>query len=94
MTVATLALTVKRSNHSARSHLPFANFSTSLRVSQDKVLNAHARETSAALLIVFLFSVFITPNCFICRPSDCTVSENAGIEPQTVATFDIDSLTL
>ncbi len=24
--------------------------------------------------------------CFICRPSDSTVSEDAGIEPRTVAT--------
>jgi hypothetical protein len=26
-------------------------------------------------------------HCFICRPSDSTVSENAGIEPRTVATI-------
>ncbi len=26
-------------------------------------------------------------HCFICRPSDFTVSENAGIEPRTVATI-------
>ena len=25
-------------------------------------------------------------HCFICRPSDSTVSEDAGIEPRTVAT--------
>jgi hypothetical protein len=25
-------------------------------------------------------------HCFICRPSDSTVSEDAGIEPMTVAT--------
>jgi hypothetical protein len=27
--------------------------------------------------------------CFICRPSDFTVSEDAGIEPRTVATSKI-----
>jgi hypothetical protein len=25
-------------------------------------------------------------HCFICRPSDSTVSEDAGLEPRTVAT--------
>jgi hypothetical protein len=39
------------------------------------------------LQIIFLklFSLFNT--CFICRPSDSTVSEDAGIEPRTVATW-------
>jgi hypothetical protein len=55
MIVATLALTVRRSNHLARSHLPFANFSTSLSVSQDNVLNAHARGTPAAHYLFFLY---------------------------------------
>ncbi len=27
--------------------------------------------------------------CFICRPSDSTMSEDAGIEPITVATFSL-----
>jgi hypothetical protein len=26
-------------------------------------------------------------HCFLCRPSDSTVSEDAGIEPRTVATM-------
>ncbi len=34
----------------------------------------------------FLFCYFIQ-HCFICRPSDSTVSEDAGIEPRTVATY-------
>ncbi len=54
-TVATLASTVRGSNHLARSHLPFENFSTSLRVSQDNVLNAHARGTLAAHYLFFLY---------------------------------------
>jgi hypothetical protein len=29
----------------------------------------------------------VIQHCFICRPSDSTVSENAGIEPWTVATM-------
>ncbi len=29
---------------------------------------------------------YCAQNCFICRPSDSTVSEDAGIEPGTVAT--------
>jgi hypothetical protein len=39
--------------------------------------------------IVFLnmfFSVYCIQHCFICRPSDSNVSEDAGIEPRTVAT--------
>ncbi len=38
-----------------------------------------------------LFSVFcfmyVIQYCFICQPSDSTVSEDAGIEPSTVATL-------
>ncbi len=33
----------------------------------------------------WIFLCFIQ-HCFICRPSDSTVSEDAGIEPWTVAT--------
>ncbi len=32
------------------------------------------------------FFVYCIQHCFICRPSDSTVSEDAGIEPRTVAT--------
>jgi hypothetical protein len=38
------------------------------------------------LLELFLFFYFIQ-HCFICRPSDFTVSEDASIEPRTVATL-------
>ncbi len=31
--------------------------------------------------------MYLIQHCFICRPSDSTVSEDAGIEPRTVATF-------
>ncbi len=31
------------------------------------------------------FFLCIIQHCFICRPSDSTVSEDAGIEPRTVA---------
>jgi hypothetical protein len=30
--------------------------------------------------------MYFVQHCFICRPSDSTVSEDAGIEPRTVAT--------
>jgi hypothetical protein len=34
------------------------------------------------------FSFYVRySNCFICRPSGSTVSEDAGIEPKTVATL-------
>jgi hypothetical protein len=38
------------------------------------------------------FFMYDIQHCFICRPSDSTVSENAGIEPRTVATTS-DALT-
>ncbi len=41
------------------------------------------------------FSMYCIQHCFICRPSDTTVSEDAGIEPRTVATaaLAVDALT-
>ncbi len=36
---------------------------------------------------------YLTQHCFICRPSDSTVPEDAGIEPRTVATLAL-ALTL
>jgi hypothetical protein len=33
------------------------------------------------------FFKYVIQHCFICRPSDSTVSEDAGIEPRTVATL-------
>ena len=35
------------------------------------------------------FSMYCIQHCFICRPSDSAVSEDAGIEPRTVATSDL-----
>jgi len=35
----------------------------------------------------FLFCMYVIQHCFIRRPSDSTVSEDAGIEPRTVATL-------
>jgi hypothetical protein len=35
---------------------------------------------------MFLFCQCFIQHCFIYRPSDSTVSEDAGIEPRTVAT--------
>jgi hypothetical protein len=34
--------------------------------------------------------MYVIQHCFICRPSDSTVSEDAGIEPRTVATSGTD----
>ncbi len=36
--------------------------------------------------IFLIFLMHCIQRCFICRPSDSTVSEDAGIEPWTVAT--------
>jgi hypothetical protein len=35
---------------------------------------------------IFSFFKYDIQHCFICRPSDSTASEDAGIEPRTVAT--------
>jgi hypothetical protein len=37
------------------------------------------------LFLLFIIYFYIQ-HCFICRPSDSNVSEDAGIEPRTVAT--------
>jgi hypothetical protein len=38
------------------------------------------------IIIIYSFFLYCIQHCIICRPSDCTVSEDAGIEPRTVAT--------
>jgi hypothetical protein len=45
----------------------------------------YGRNIKGDFLDFFLFK-YDTPHCFICRPSDSTVSEDAGIEPRTVET--------
>jgi hypothetical protein len=34
----------------------------------------------------YFFSMYCIQHCFVCRPPDFTVSEDAGIEPRTIAT--------
>ncbi len=34
-----------------------------------------------------LFFIYVIQHCFICRPSDSTVSEDAGIEPDALTTW-------
>ncbi len=36
---------------------------------------------------IFFFFMYVIQHCFICRPSESTVSEDAGIKPRTVATL-------
>jgi hypothetical protein len=38
-------------------------------------------------ILLDFFSMYCIQHCFICRPSDCTVPEDAGIEPRTVVTL-------
>ncbi len=38
------------------------------------------------------FFMYFIQDCFISRPSDSTVSEDAGIEPRTVATSAIQGI--
>jgi hypothetical protein len=39
------------------------------------------------IVLDFSFFLYVIQHCFICRPSAFTVSEDAGIEPRTVATL-------
>ncbi len=41
----------------------------------------------------FLF-MYVIQHCFICRPADSTLSEDAGIEPRTVTTLALTIATL
>ncbi len=43
---------------------------------------------------IYLFSMYYIQHCFICRPSDSTVSEDAGMDPRTVPTLASDALTM
>ncbi len=48
-----------------------------------------ARETFFSFkreIVVFSFYVRVIQHCFICRPSDFTLSEDARIEPRNVVT--------
>jgi hypothetical protein len=45
------------------------------------------REKNILLIFVFFFFLCTLFNTFICRPSDSTVSEDAGIEHRAVATL-------
>jgi hypothetical protein len=44
--------------------------------------------------IYFLFLMYFIQHFFICSPSDSSVSEDARIEPSTVATLGIGSQLL
>ncbi len=59
------------------------------------LIGTFASQPSNEIFIIFLQGDFywifyvcryFIQHCFICRPSDSTLSENAGIEPRTVAT--------
>jgi hypothetical protein len=39
------------------------------------------------IFILFFIFMYVIQHCFICRPSDLTVSEDAGIEPRAVPTL-------
>ncbi len=60
------------------------------------ILHAVKRSPGAFLNIFvrgnFCFCKYLIQHCFVCRPSDSTVSEDAGIEPRTVATWALTTL--
>ncbi len=48
---------------------------------------AHAFLVQSFFRGIFFLLMYVIQHCFIFRPSDSTVSEDAGIEPRTVATL-------
>jgi hypothetical protein len=50
-----------------------------------KMWRSEAKSNRGIFWILFCF-MYCIQHCFICRPSDSTVSEDAGIESRTVAT--------
>jgi hypothetical protein len=45
----------------------------------------HYNQTQRGIFLDIFFFVYDIEHCFICRPSDSIVSEDARIEPRTVA---------
>ncbi len=51
-----------------------------------RLLSAGLSQTWIFSDLGFFFVMYVIQHCFIYRPSDSTVPEDAGIEPMTVAT--------
>jgi hypothetical protein len=68
-----------------RAENMFSLFSPPPTIGQTKSANQKSRKylLKGDILDFFMYDI---QHCFICRPSDSTVSEDAGIEPRTVAT--------
>jgi hypothetical protein len=47
--------------------------------------NTFHRLYEGGFCLDFFLFMYVIQHCFICRPADSTVSEDAGIEPRTVA---------
>ncbi len=45
-----------------------------------------AQKINRGMFLIFFSSMYCIQYCFICRPSDSTVSENDGIEPKPIET--------
>jgi hypothetical protein len=51
------------------------------------ILIQYFKEIERGDFIGFFIFMYVIQHCFICRPSDTSVSEDAGIEPRTVPTL-------
>jgi hypothetical protein len=51
-------------------------------ISEDRLENQQIFKIKGHFFCFFMYDI---QHCFICQPSDSTVSEDAGIEPMTVA---------
>jgi hypothetical protein len=59
-----------------------------IRIRAHNTANLHEeKNTYRGIFLVFFLLMYVIQHCFICRPSDSTVSEDAGIEPRTVTTL-------
>jgi hypothetical protein len=50
-------------------------------------IRKNPKKSPCLIILTDFFSMYCIQHCFICSPSDSTVSEAAGIEPRTVATL-------
>jgi hypothetical protein len=51
---------------------------------EKKDVSRNPKNDKAGFCSDFYLFMYVIQHCFICRPSDFTVSEDAGIEPRTV----------
>ncbi len=67
-------------------HMPDKKITFYAKLFLNLYINQNPLNKSEKKEDVFDFFMYFIQHCFICRPSISNVSEDAGIEPRTVAT--------